>query len=76
MKHRYRIAVYNGRYKIYVDNFVMCSFNQIDYKGHYAFKDDHTLYGIDFYLTGGVIIETSYKTKDVWLGVLALLDTI
>lgn len=53
----------------------MLSFNQIDFKGFYAFKDDHLLYGIDFYLKD-TMIETSYKTKEVWLGILTLLDTI
>jgi len=54
----------------------MLSFNQIDFKGYYAFKDDHLLYGIDFYLAGNVTLETTYKTKEVWLGILTLLDTI
>ena len=55
----------------------MATFNQIDYKGFYAFKDDEFLYGIDFYLLnigGPLTIETSYKTKENWLGVLKLLD--
>lgn len=75
-KTRYRLVVLNGRYKIYADSVPMLSFNQIDFKGYYAFKDDHLLYGIDFYLSGNVTIETTYKTKEVWLGILALLDTI
>ncbi len=70
---RYGFAVINGRVKIYVDGTVMLSFNQIDFKGYYAFKDDTLLYGIDFYLKD-VTIETSYKTKEVWLGILQLLD--
>ena len=72
---RYRLTVLNGRYKIYVDNLPMVTFNQLDFKGFYAFKDDHSLYGIDFYLKD-TVIETAYKTKEVWLGVLELLDTI
>lgn len=72
-KSRYALKVYNGRYKIYVDGLVMVSFNQIDFKGFYCFKDDHSLYGIDFYLKD-TVIETSYKTKEVWLGILELLD--
>lgn len=72
--HKYSLKVYNDRYKIYIDGIVMVSFNQIDFKGYYAFKDDHLLYGIDFYLIGDVTIETSYKTKEVWLGILKLLD--
>jgi len=70
---RYSIHVFNGRYRISIDGVVMLSFNQIDFKGYYAFKDDHLLYGIDFYLKD-TTIETSYKTKEVWLGVLELLD--
>lgn len=71
---RYKLSIYNGRIKIYIDNTVFLSFNQIDFKGYYAFKDDTNLYGIDFYLVNGVTIETSYKTKDVWIGILTLLD--
>ena len=70
---RYSLNVFNGRVKIYIDGFVYLSFNQIDFKGYYAFKDDTKLYGIDFYLKD-TIIETSYKTKEVWLAILNLLD--
>jgi hypothetical protein len=76
MAHKYSITTFNGRYKLYIDGGLFLSFNQIDYLGHYAFKDDHLLYGVDFYLKGGNVIETSYKTKENWLGVLKLLDTI
>lgn len=71
---RYELDVYNGRVKIYIDKIVFLSFNQIDFKGYYAFKDDVKLYGIDFYLSNNVKIETSYKTKEVWLGILKLLN--
>lgn len=73
-KSRYHLHVYNGRVKVYVDGMVMVTFNQIDFKGYYAFKDDTLLYGIDFYLANEVVIETSYKTKEVWIGILKLLD--
>lgn len=73
MKSRTSLKVYNGRYKIYVDGLVMVSFNQLDFKGYYAFKDDHSLFGIDFYLKD-TIIETAYKTREVWEDVLRLLD--
>lgn len=74
---RFKLTTFNGRFRIHVDGHVMLSFNQIDYKGHYAFKDDHLLYCIDFYLTSlPRPIETSYKTKEVWLGVLTLLNQI
>lgn len=73
-KHTYKLTTRNGRYKIYIDGAVMLSFNQIEFLGYYAFKDDHLLYGIDFYLKGNNTIETSYKTKEVWLEILKLLD--
>ena len=72
--HTYSLSIYNGRVKIYIDGIVMVSFNQIDFKGYYAFKDDTKLYGLDIYLTGGVTIETSYKTKEVWTQILKLMD--
>ena len=74
--HKYKIVTHNGRYKIYIDDHVFLSFNQLDYKGFYSYKDDHLLYGIEFYLVGGVTIETNYKTKETWLKILKLLDTI
>jgi hypothetical protein len=79
MNHNYKLVVYNGRVKIYIDDYVFLSFNQIDFKGYYAFKDDTRLYGIDFYLVssdsgGSLTMETSYKTKKVWLDILKLLD--
>lgn len=78
-EHQYSVNIINGRVKIYIDGIVFLSFNQIDFKGYYAFKDDTKLYGIDFYLIsadsgGDTIIETSYKTKEVWLDILKLLD--
>lgn len=71
--HTYRLDVYNGRVKIYIDDIVFLSFNQIDFLGYYAFKDDTKLYGIDFYLKN-TTIETSYKTKNVWVDILKILD--
>lgn len=73
ISHKYKLVVYNGRVKIYIDDIVMVAFNQIDFKGFYAFKDDTSLYGIDFYLKD-TTIETAYKTKTVWLDILKLLD--
>lgn len=72
-EHKYSIKIYNGRVKVYIDGIVFLSFNQIDFKGYYAFKDDSSLYGIDIYLKD-TTIETSYKTKVVWLKVLELFD--
>lgn len=71
--HKYSIKIYNGRVKAYIDGIVFVSFNQIDFKGYYAFKDDSSLYGIDIYLKD-TTIETAYKTKTVWLEILKLFD--
>jgi len=73
-KHKYALTITNGRVKVYIDGLVMVSFNQIEFLGYYAFKDDAYLYGIDIYLKD-TTIETSYKTKEVWMGVLKLLDS-
>lgn len=71
----YSLTVINGRVKVYIDGLVMVSFNQIEFLGYYAFKDDHLLYGLDIYLKGNNIIQTSYKTKEVWIEILKLLDS-
>lgn len=80
-KHAYDLKIHNGRVKVYVDGFVMFTFNQIDFKGFYAYKDDASLYGIDLYLVessggsgGSTRMEIYFKTKENWLGVLKLLD--
>lgn len=73
-KHKYSLEIYNGRVKVKIDGLVLVTFNQIDFKGYYSFKDDVKLYCIDFYLVNGVVIETSYKTKEVWIEILKLLD--
>jgi hypothetical protein len=76
--HEYSLKIYNGRVKVYVDGFVMFSFNQIDFAGYYAYKDDTDLYGLDIYLArekaGQIQMEIYFKTKQNWLGVLKLLD--
>ena len=73
-EHKYDLKIYNGRVKIYIDGFVFLSFNQIEWLGYYAFKDDTLLYGIDFFMKGQNKIETAYKTKENWLAILKLLD--
>lgn len=77
-KHTYAFKIINGRVKIYVDGYVMFCFNQIDFKGYYAYKDDTLLYGIDVYLMnekgGATTMEIYFKTKENWLGILRLLD--
>jgi len=78
-KHTYDFKIINGRVKIYVDGYVMFSFNQIDFLGYYAYKDDTDLYGIDIYLlrekAGDSTMEIYFKTKENWLNILKLLDT-
>ena len=72
-KHTYDFKIYNGRVKVYVDGYVMFSFNQIDFKGYYAYKDDTLLFGIDIYLVD-TTMEIYFKTKENWFAILALLD--
>jgi hypothetical protein len=77
-KHTYDFKIYNGRIKVYVDGYVMFSFNQIDFQGFYAYKDDTDLYGIDIYLirekASTTTMEIYFKTKENWLNILKLLD--
>jgi hypothetical protein len=78
-KHKRELKIYNGRVKVYVDGYVMFSFNQIDFAGYYAYKDDTSLYGLDVYLlrekAGASTMEVYFKTKENWLAILKLLDT-
>jgi len=67
------LKIHNGRIKVYIDGFVMFSFNQIDFKGYYAYKDDTLLYGLDIYLVD-TTMEIYFKTKENWLAILKLLD--
>lgn len=77
-KHNYELKIYNGRVKVYVDGYVMFSFNQIDFLGYYAYKEDTSLYGIDVYLlrekAGASTMEVYFKTKENWFAILKLLD--
>ena len=77
-KHKYSLKIYNGRIKVYIDGYVAFTFNQIDFKGYYAYKDDTDLYGLDIYLMndkgGATTMEVYFKTKHNWLAVLKLLD--
>jgi hypothetical protein len=79
MEHKYEFKTYNGRIKVKIDGMCMFTFNQLDFKGYYAYKDDVNLYGLDIYLiasdSGGKhTIEIYFKTKETWLAVLKLLD--
>jgi hypothetical protein len=77
-KQEYTFKIYNGRVKVYIDGYVMFSFNQIDFLGYYAYKDDTNLYGLDIYLlrekAGASTMEIYFKTKENWLSILKLLD--
>jgi hypothetical protein len=77
-QHTYDFKIFNGRIKIYVDGYVMFTFNQIDFVGFYAYKDDTDLYGIDLYFlregAGETQMEIYFKTKQNWLNILKLLD--
>ena len=76
--HKYDFKIINGRIKVYIDGYVAFTFNQLDFKGYYAYKDDTDLYGLDIYLMndkgGATTMEVYFKTKTVWLEVLKLLD--
>lgn len=78
-KHKYDLKIYNGRVKVYVDGYVMFSFNQIDFLGYYAYKNDEKLFGLDIYLlrekAGKSRMDIYFKTKENWLNILKLLDT-
>jgi hypothetical protein len=77
-QHTYDFKIFNGRVKIYVDGYVMFTFNQIDFLGYYAYKDDTSLFGLDIYLlregAGASTMEIYFKTKENWLNILKLLD--
>jgi len=77
-KHTYDLKIYNGRIKVYIDGYVMFSFNQIDFAGYYAFKDCTDLYGITIYMNrekaGPCEMDIYFKTKKNWLAILKLLD--
>jgi len=76
---KYKFTTYNGRIKVYAGEYVMFTFNQLDFKGYYAYKDDVNLYGIDIYLMndkgGSTTMEIYFKTKKTWLDILKLLDS-
>lgn len=65
--HKYSFSIYNGRIKVKVDGYLMFTFNQLDFKGLYAYKDDTQLYGLDIYMMnekgGATTMEIYFKTK-------------
>ena len=78
MEHKYEFKIYNGRVKVYVDGYVMFSFNQLDFAGYYAFKDCTSLYGISIYMNrenaSPMVTDIYFKGKGTWLSILKLLD--
>ena len=78
-KPKYTFETYNGRIKVKYNGYVMFCFNQLDFKGYYAFKDCVNLYGLTIYLVssdsgGKMEMDVYFKTKETWLAVLKLLD--
>ena len=77
-QHKYDFKIYNGRVKVYIDSYVIFSFNQIDFAGYYAYKDCTELYGITIYMNrekaGAIEMDIYFKSKATWLSVLKLLD--
>lgn len=78
-KPKYEFLTYNGRIKVKYNGYVMFCFNQLDFKGYYAFKDCVNLYGLTIYLVasdsgGKMEMDVYFKTKQTWLDVLELLD--
>jgi len=77
-KQNFTFKIYNGRIKVYVDECVMFSFNQIDFLGYYFFKDDTKLYGMTLHFlrekAGHAEMDVYFKDKETWLEVNKLLD--
>lgn len=77
-EQEYSSKIYNGRVRLYVDGKLFFCFNQLDFRGLYAFKDDIDLYGLDIYLAdnvgGATTMEIYFKTKTAWLKTLEILD--
>lgn len=77
-EHKYELKIYNGRVKVYIDNCVMFTFNQIDFQAYYFFKDDTSLYGCTLYFSrekaGASEMDVYFKSKETWLAINKLLD--
>jgi hypothetical protein len=78
MKHEYDFKIINSRVKVYVDGYVMFTFNQIEFKGYYSYKDDTDLYGINIYLMNqngsSTMMKLEFNTKEHWTNILKILD--
>lgn len=76
----YSSKIYNGRVRLYIEGRLFFCFNQLDFRGLYAYKDDTNLYGLDIYLAdklgGKTTMEIYFKTKEAWLKTLEILDTL
>lgn len=76
----YTSKIYNGRVRLYIGGRLFFCFNQLDFRGLYAYKDDTNLYGLDIYLVdeigGKTTMEIYFKTKEAWLKTLDILDTL
>lgn len=75
LEQQYSFKIYNGRVRLYVDGTLFFCFNQLDFMGLYAYKDDSDLYGLDIYLAE-TTMEIYFKTKAAWLKTLEILDTV
>lgn len=77
-KHIYSFKIYNGRVKIYYNESVMFTFNQIDFLSYYFFKDDEKIYWATFHFlrekAGHGEMDVYFKSKETWLAVNKLLD--
>ncbi len=73
-QHKYSLKIYNGRVKVYIDGYILVSFNQLDFLGVYNFKDDTLLYGSTIYMKGKNKINVYFKTKENWLAFIKTLD--
>lgn len=66
--------------RLYVEGTLFFCFNQLDFRGLYAYKDDTNLYGLDIYLMdkigGKTTMEIYFKTKEAWLKTLEIIDTL
>jgi len=76
----YTARIYNGRVRIYISGVLFFCFNQLDFRGLYAYKDDTSLYGMDIYLVdargGSTTMEIYFKTRAAWLRTLEVMDTL
>jgi hypothetical protein len=77
-KQEFTFKIYNGRVKIYCNEYVIFTFNQIDFLSYYFFKDDSCIYGCTLHFlrekSGHAEMDVYFKSKETWLAVNKLLD--